>query len=455
MRKYLFCAIFITSFVQASEEQLKMEDYAKGIELITETRSPIYQLLLPEQVYRNITRTDLNDIRIFNHAHEQVPHIIRQQKDNTESISETLEVPFFPLPFNEDTLLENNLDVTVTSEGKVVRVQTTSDVEEQNNIAKYYLIDVSHIDYSIDSIDFKIGGNNKGYAKNIKLESSNDLNNWSPLVRNASLTELEYGNYTLNKKRVEMPNKKIKYIRFSWLDDAEELFIDSIKANFSKNNIRSNKKIWANAKLKNHDVEQNTYEFDVGGIFNIEQINVELPEDNTLIDVIIQSRQNKDSKWSYQYQGVFYKLNVNDTEVTREPVNINLSKHRYWRVKLLSTDGIGKLEPNFRFSWRANELYFLARGEGPFLLAYGNAHASISDQKSSKLLKILDKNNRGEMIETAFTGQEIILKGDSALKIEKELPWQRILLWLVLIIGVLVIAIMAFRLIKQMEIDNP
>jgi uncharacterized protein DUF3999 len=454
MWKYLLCTVIFSGLVNAAEKQVLMEDYAKGFELVTEDRASIYRFTLPEQVYRNITKLDFSDISVFNHAHEQVPHIIKHQLSNNESTVETLELPYFPLHYDESTVIENKLDVTVSSEGKVIRIQADSDVLDGNDIAKHYLIDISQIDYSIDSIDFKIDGKTTGYSKKIKLESSNDLNNWSSFVRSATLTDLEYGNYSLNNMRVQLPNKKIKYLRFTWVDDAENLFIESIKANFNKNNVVINKKNWVTAKLIDKDNNQGVYEYDAGGLFNIDQINIDLPEDNSLIDVVIQSRPDKGSEWSNKYKGIFYRLYINDTEITREPVSINSSKHRYWRIMLQSTDGIGRGEPSLKFVWRANDLYFLGRGDAPFILAFGNANVKDTTQVSPKLLNIINKKNNGDMIVPAMAGQEILLKGDAALIVEKQLPWQRILLWVILVAGVIVIATMVFRLIKQMDTDS-
>ncbi|GEM_PF-3678086 len=453
MKIYLLSVLFLVSLAHAADDDLMLEDYAKGIELITENKASIYQFSLPEQVYQHIINNNMSDIRVFNQAHEPVPHVIRQRKNDSESTSETLELPYFPLPFDEVTLLDNKLDVTVSSEGKVIRIQSADEIIDANNTAKYYLIDASHIEYVIDSIDFKINGKTSDYAKKIKLESSNDLNNWNLLVQNATLTELEYGNHALKKMRVDLPNKKIKYLRFTWLDDADGLTIDTIKANFRKHHVTS-KKIWAAASLINKDIEEGVYEFDTNGLFNIEQINIELPQDNTLIDVLIESRLSNDSKWGNRYKGIFYKLYINDTEITREPVSVYPLKHRYWRIKMQSTDGIGRAEPTLKYAWRSNDLYFLARGNGPFILAYGNANVSKSMQTSSKLMSIINKEPHSEMVAVATAGQEIILKGDLALVEKKELPWQRILLWLVLIMGVLVIAIMVFRLIRQMETNS-
>lgn len=66
-------------------------------------------------------------------------------------------------------------------------------------------------------------------------------------------------------------------------------------------------------------------------------------------------------------------------------------------------------------------------------------------------MRIINKVPNAEMVGTSIAGKEIELKGESALVLDKEPPWQRILLWLVLIIGVYAIVIMVVRLSKQMK----
>jgi len=85
------------------------------------------------------------------------------------------------------------------------------------------------------------------------------------------------------------------------------------------------------------------------------------------------------------------------------------------------------------------------------MLAYGNANVTGNNHPTSMLINVIKQDANGAMIGTAIAGQEIVLKGVSALIVHEELPWIRILLWVVLIVGVLVIAIMVFRLIKQMR----
>ena len=122
----------------------------------------------------------------------------------------------------------------------------------------------------------------------------------------------------------------------------------------------------------------------------------------------------------------------------------------YWQIRFQSTDGIGNIEPVLKYAWRPNYLYFLARGNAPYVLAFGNANININNHNSSRLMNVLNQDVSNEMVGLAKIGEEIVLKGEPALIVHKTLPWQRIALWAVLIMGVIVIATMVIRLARNM-----
>jgi len=449
MKYVLVVLILCAGNVFAAEDESLMHGYARGFELITEQQSAIYKVTLPKSVYSTVSKKDFSDIRIFNQNNEPIPHVIQQSKIKTGTKIGSLELPFFPIA-NEEINLENRaLDITVTSEGKVVRIQTEGGARELNqDIVKHYLIDASHINTSIDSIDFKLNSLESGYAKAFRLDYSNDLNQWLALVDHATLTDLKYGQYTLKNTRVKLPHKNIKYIRFTWLSDVDTLAITSVKANFKDEDLSENQ-YWSTSVLIDKNIGEATYEFDTGGLFNIEQIDIELPDDNTLIDVIIKSRADDNSPWEKRFNGVFYKLYFEELKLIGKPVAVSSTKDRYWQIKFQSTDGIGNVEPVLKYAWRPNYLYFLARGNAPYVLAFGNANTNINNHVASRLMSLLNQDVSNDMVGLAKIGKEIVLKGDPALIIQKKLPWQRIALWAILIIGVIVIATMVIRLARN------
>ena len=158
-----------------------------------------------------------------------------------------------------------------------------------------------------------------GYAKAFRLDYSNDLNQWLTLVDYATLTELKYGQHALKNTRVNLPHKNIKYIRFTWLNDVDRLAITSVKANFKDEYLPDNQ-YWSTSKLINRRlIRLPTFSIQVGfSILN--KLILSLPEDNTLIDVIIESRAGNDLPWVKRLNGVFYKLYFEELELTGKPL---------------------------------------------------------------------------------------------------------------------------------------
>ena len=82
-----------------------------------------------------------------------------------------------------------------------------------------YLIDVSALERALRAIDldWKAGD---GFAGKLRVDASDDLSNWQSLVSDAPLMNLEVGGQRLQLKRVELPQRKAKYLRLAWVHDA-------------------------------------------------------------------------------------------------------------------------------------------------------------------------------------------------------------------------------------------
>jgi len=179
-----------------------------------------------------------------------------------------------------------------------------------------------------------------------------------------------------------------------------------------------------------------------------------LPEENTLIEAEINSRNNEKSEWHRRYTGLIYNLKVKENSIESGEINIRPTTDQFWQLEVKTQDGLGDELPTLEFAWTANELYFLARGQGPFTLAYGNGQIDPPGKPIDVLMNVLTKDQEKNLVGEAELGTEINLMGDDALKSELVIPWRRILLWGVLIFGVLILGVMVFRLYKQMATQD-
>ena len=445
-----FTSMAVAATVMAGAPDL--EQFARGYELKTDGSAAIYKLNLPQSIYQTTVRNDLGDIRVFNKDKKRVPHAIRRPESNQEKGMIHLDLPFFPL--HESDISRNNggtsLEFKVADDGTIIKIHSSKNFSVADNAdIRRYLIDTSGVKQSIDEFEFELTGVESGFIKRAKLQYSDNLNDWYTLVDNFSIAELDYGSHKLHKNKLTLPKKKFRYLRFVWKEKPDGIQLKNIKARINTVwTSHHRQRMQVSGQLT--DSEKQIYEFDLGGRFPLDRINIILPEENTLIEAEINSRNNEESEWRRRYTGLIYNLQVKENSIENGEINIRPTRDQFWQLQVKTEDGLGDELPVLEFAWAPNELYFLARGQGPFTLAYGNGQIDPPGKPIDVLMNVLTEDQEQNLVGEAELGVEVNLMGDDALKSELVIPWRRILLWGVLILGVLILGIMVFRLYKQM-----
>ncbi len=431
-------------------DELVPDDFARALILETDGGAAIYEVKLTDSVYETVVRGDLGDIRVFNANEERVPHALRkpEQFENTE---QRLALPVFPLYGTGTNRSNERLEFTATEDGAILTIRERGKVlVTENAQIQKYIIDVSRIGKNISTLEFQLSGADDNYVKKLTIEHSRDLNRWRRLVNNATLTRLQYGIHSLQENRVDLPQQHERYLRFSWRDFKDGIQLLNAYA-ILKDRERKDKSVWRTREGELFDAEQQLYHFDTGGAFPIEQFNIVLTEGNTLIDGSITSRTSTDTSWRQRYQGLFYNLHVEGNQVQNNIVTIRSTDDRYWQLAVNTDGGMGKTPPGFRFGWTGHSVLFLARGPAPFMLTYGSGKAGPTELPVSALLSALNDKQQAGFTGKAYISSTQELSGDAAKDKHFDISWQRSILWLVLTGGVLILGVMAFRLLRQMQ----
>ncbi len=441
----------LDTLVTKCGEKCGLESFAEGFEIETNGNAAIYRLELPKRVYKTVTRSDLGDIRVFNNDRQRVPHAIRRAEESRVAQTVNVKLPFFPLHQAVQQISNSdNLDVTIEEDGTIIQIRSRGQAYEAQDVEiGSYIVDLSGIKKRLDEIEIDLTGQDEGYIKRLSLQTSNDLNHWSHLL-NATLSDLQYGQYSLRQNKIDLPSFSAKYLRINWQDNSEGLQIASIRASLDTVRYERTRQ-WQHVTGEKTDSDVQLYQFDSGGLFPIDRINIQLPENNTLIEATLMSRPDEKSKWRHRYRGMFYRLNVSGNVVESSSVTLRTTTDRYWQLEVETDDGLGTQNPDLEFGWIANDLYFVARGEVPFYLAYGNSNIDAADKPVERLMSVFSEDQERDFIDKARPGRKISLMGETALNPDLVIQWQRILLWAVLIIGVMTLGFMVLRLLKQLN----
>jgi hypothetical protein len=273
---------------------------------------------------------------------------------------------------------------------------------------------------------------------------------------------MRFSGHEILRKRIRLPARSSRYLRLSWPAGTEGITVKQILG-VQWGSEPKREPVWAAFKGKPAPDGAKTgiaaYEYDSAARFHVDRVRLRFAEKNTLVNARLLSRPDPESEWRYRQSGIFYDLRFDQVSLVQDTVSIGQTADRYWRVEM---DGGASPDPAndpgnipvLELGWLPHELLFVARGNGPFMLAYGSARLEEADlgQNQAGLLYQVMGANEDALLKEAVLLPKITLGGPDRLTPEPPpLPWRKWLLWGVLVMGVGIIARMALSLGKGMN----
>jgi hypothetical protein len=430
-----------------------LDDFAFGYRLNTVPGLPVYQVVLPEEIYRISRRDDLGDLRVFNAQGEVVPYALMRPTPTNET-PQLVSLPVFPVHGgNPESNGSLSVKVIRDQNGTIVNINDESPEPNRQPVTAY-LIDASQITAPLTKFHVRWGKTESFVAK-ISLSRSDDLNRWSTVVDATALADLDHGGERLTRNVVEFGPVKSRYFRLGWPSEAQSVSIVTIDAELAPAR-QEPAAAWLRLEGQRvmGDEGRELLTFDTGGRFPVDRVNIELPEHNNLLRAAVWSRADDKTPWRQRYTGLFYRVHPGEpsVEFRNETVSVTRSMDRYWRVDIESNDGLGSRPPKLELGWIGDRATFLARGSGPYMLAIGGHDVAGAEQPVEQLLRTLDQKNNTIHPMAVAVGERVVLGGEDRLEPGPyPVPWRKLVLWSVLVGGVLLLAGMAVGLMRQMN----
>ncbi len=455
--------------------------FAYGMNLDAGQGNAFYEFELPIEVYKAVTSKDLHDIRVFNSQGAVAPHVIYTPENRThEKATISAELPFFPIT---STINSTNDEIIVHIEkdeqGTIVDVKTGSHYDRSNDDQTLadqkivsYLIDSGKLkDKPISALELEWSDEQADFMGNIYIEESNDLNRWQRIAT-ATIARLGYGNYRIDRKKIPMHRTGKAYLRISWPKEQDTFTLTKVVA-FANKTYTINKPDyrWTKAVVSPLSGEPGHYTIDMGGFLPADKIKIRLKDRNSMAGIKLYSglfpkkntpKKNKlikntpqKNRPAEQWRGLLYNLDYHETALYNSTINIRETGSRYWMLTVDESETMPANPPDIEFGWQPHRLTFLARGNGPFLLAYGSAEAPRPDFKVDPLLNKYRQGSEKIKPGRVTLGPQYLLAGtDRLLPAPASLPWKKYILWACLFAGVLAIAWMSVTLYRQLQNES-
>lgn len=454
----LFLLLPLTAAAAQQVEPPRPDDFAYGMPLTVDGDGALYSFDLPTEVCRHVTRRDLGDLRIFNGYDEVVPHQLLPGVKKESQQPQSLELPFFPIRATpDDQVPRGQVFIATDKDGAVIDIRPQGTARQDDKITRY-LIDASAAKQPLEKLSLEWDETDEGFLLPVTLEYSNDLTNWRPLVTNAALASLNQGDDQLRQSDIVLPQIQAKYYRLVWPLGEKGIRLRSLHATPKAQGSEKPRR-WLQLRPLSVAEGGSVYDFHVDGHFPADRIKVQLPQSNTVVRAKLYSRgAMQNASWQLRFQGLLYNLQRDGRTLTNDAIRLSAVDNPDWRLEI-ETDGggLGKGEPVLELGWVPYRVDFVARGDGPFVLAFGAADIAEPHNDISSLIGALQQGHEGEdFIRSAIPGTMYELGGEYRLRsTPPPLPWKRWLLWATLVLGVLAVALMVRSLYRQMSNEEP
>lgn len=449
----MWVPVIMAMSMQASSDVPVPQDFAFGFTVESEAQGALYELDLPDAVYRSVTRADLGDIRVFNSAGQVIPHELRLPKAELEQAPAPAAVPFFPLyTRSEEDTPGQMLRIITDEKGTIVDATSTTVPSDEADSITAYLLDASALEHTPNRLKLVWEKpENAGFAASVKVAYSDDLSHWSTLVQKVTLADLQSGEAVLAHNEIELPVRKARYLRITWPVALREVTLTGVLATFRAAG-KPLPHLWLEVPGTPDNDDHHAFDFDTGGHWPADKARMDFPSSNVVVHAALMSRSAQEVSWRTRHSGIFYMLEHEGAALESEPAVFGMTSDRYWRFRLADKERqLTGNPPILVLGWTPHLLTFVAQGEPPYTVAFGSVTMATAARPVDTLIRSIDEEHKTGLIVPAKASPVFTLGGEVKLEPPATpFPWKTLILWTVLLAGVAMLAWMVRGLFRQM-----
>lgn len=420
-----------------------------------------YRMQLPAAVYAGVERRDLGDLRVLNARGESVPYAF-VPREPASPAAVLAGAKLYPLFGQEAQGIDGvKLDVVRSKTGTVIRLAEGSKAPAAGRKLLGYLVDLGEDEKPIEALelDWRTASGLNGAAK---VEASDDLARWHTLVHDAPILALEHAGERLERRRIELRGRQGRYLRLSFARVPEDFELRGVRVE-RRGERAEPARDWRRLAAV-EATKPGEYRYDTGGRFPVDRVRLHLPQQNTVARVQLLSREHDEQPWRGLTSATVYRLQRDGATVTNPDIQVPPGSDRQWLVKVDPRGGgLGAGGVALELGWIPHDLVFAARGEAPFTLAFGNARARAEALPVATVVPGYKKDE--ELAARRAEIGEVMLAPPAKGFWSDPAGWMRAafasgegriwVLWLVLGAGVLAVAWMALRLLREVGAKPP
>jgi len=407
------------------------------------------RLTLPFEAYRD-ARPDFADLRLFNAGGEALPIAFAGEPAPVVTGPRPTPLAIFPISAEPGRdVAQGSLDVMVKSyaRGTIVSVQGRSANKPAPLRTAAWLADASQFNAALRGLVLTWEVHPGTEVVKVDVDASDDLKSWRRIASRAPLMHLEQNGAVIEQRRVDLSGTRARYLRIAGEPSTFALTgVNALSEDVVAPVVRSKRLVQGMAGAKPGE-----YLFDLGARIPVELARIVLPA-NTVAPFSLATRDDDKQPWRTFTSATFYNLTREGATVESQPTGVYPTAMRYVMAQLDPRSPPLSAPPSLEVQWRPAQLVFVARGEGPFHLEFGNREAKPVILSVNQLIPSYEAHAEMKLAEAKV--------GDVKANAPPEPAWRaaigdtnprKFALWAILIVAVLVLGGMAYRLARQMK----
>lgn len=433
--------------------------YSHAVPLTVSGKNALVQVRLPPDVYRHARSRDLNDLRVFDAAGKALPFALLPAATATQTGTRALPAAIFPVYADAATLERDNVEIRTAQGGTITAITTRADSAARQEVLSALVLDFGPgtDQQAIDALVFTPPSEVRNYAAQVTLEVSDDLRTWETLGY-ASLSWLSNNEQqTLASNRMELPGRAFRYARLVWREGKPIRFA-AISAQVPVTQP-------AAAPPDSITLQPQAGRFagdlvyQVGLAVPAQRMRLAFGPGNVVLPATLghyaplpAARGKPVTRWEFvpHLQATFYQFVQNGVERRSGEVAVSGLQADQWVLRAPGTP----LRPALTVSWPPSTLVFMASGSAPYSLQVGRAQARAAQRPIDEVAPGLSEAELSAL-EQASTGpalaQRAAALADQLKAADTAGLRRKLILWGVLLLGVAVLAAMAWNLMRQMK----
>jgi hypothetical protein len=392
---------------------------------------------------------------VFNAAGEPVPHAFSPRE--LEKPPAPLQAgKLFPLYGDREKGIDSaSMRVQRNARGSVVNVSIAEAKPSKTRALLGYVVDAADVKQPRQALVLSWNVR-EGFSGHVHVEASDDLKAWRSAAA-APILFLQHDGARLERNRVELAEPKAKYFRLSFTGVPSDFALREIRIELRGDRPEPARE-WL-ALGGREGKSRGELEFDTGGHFPVDRLRLALPQPNTVAEVQLLARQRDDDPWRPVSRGTVYRLGggaEKSPEVRSPDLLVPPTSERYWLLRVEQRGGgFGSGEVKLEIGWVPHEVVFAARGAGPFTFAYGSRTAKPGALPAAT---VVPRRPDGELAPAKLAAlgpisesrpPRVSIFSDPMRFLAEEGEAKKWLLWSALVAGVLILAWMALRLLRE------